>query len=180
VRHAVPMLSIRTETDAGPGGATAFDLRVRRELKLAADDPPVEYNAELKFDGIAMSLRYEAGVLARAATRGDGEVGEDVTPNVRTIRAIPLRLLGAAPAVLEVRGEVFMRRDEFERLNERQRAEGGKVFVNPRNATAGFVRQLDPRVTAMRPLSFFAYGVGEVAGWALPGSQSGLEGKCRI
>ncbi|MFY8121915.1 MAG: NAD-dependent DNA ligase LigA [Burkholderiaceae bacterium] len=174
VRHAVPMLSIRTETDAGPGGATGFDARVRRELKLGADDPPVDYNAELKFDGIAMSLRYEAGVLVRAATRGDGEVGEDVTPNVRTIRAIPLRLLGAAPAVLEVRGEVFMRRDEFEHLNERQRAEGGKVFVNPRNATAGFVRQLDPRVTATRPLSFFAYGVGELAGWVLPGSQSEL------
>ncbi len=178
VRHAVPMLSIRTETDSGAGGAINFDARVRRELKLAETDAPVDYNAELKFDGIAMSLRYEDGVLVRAATRGDGEVGEDVTPNVRTIRAIPLRLrvshTTAAPAVLEVRGEVFMRRDEFEKLNARQRDAGEKVFVNPRNATAGFVRQLDPRVTATRPLSFYAYGIGEVVGWTLPPTQSGL------
>lgn len=174
VRHAVPMLSIRTETDAGPGGAIAFDARVRRELKLGPDDPPVEYNAELKFDGIAISLRYEHGVLVRAATRGDGEVGEDVTPNLRTIRSVPLRLLGAAPPVLEVRGEVFMRRDDFERLNERQRAAGEKVFVNPRNATAGFVRQLDAGVTASRPLSFTAYGIGESAGWAVPATHSAV------
>ncbi|MFN9030896.1 MAG: NAD-dependent DNA ligase LigA [Betaproteobacteria bacterium] len=177
VRHAVPMLSIRTETDAGPVGAINFDARVRRELKLAEVEPPVDYNAELKFDGIAMSLRYEAGVLVRAATRGDGEVGEDVTPNVRTIRAVPLKLRGNAPEVLEVRGEVFMRRDEFERLNARQREAGEKVFVNPRNATAGFVRQLDPSITATRPLSFYAYGIGEVignSGWALPATQSAL------
>jgi DNA ligase (NAD+) len=178
VRHAVPMLSIRTETDAGAGGAINFDARVRRELKLGEADGAIAYNAELKFDGIAMSLRYEAGVLVRAATRGDGEVGEDVTPNVRTIRAIPLRLRvekgTAAPAVLEVRGEVFMRRDEFEKLNARQRDAGEKVFVNPRNATAGFVRQLDPRVTATRPLSFYAYGIGEVVGWSLPATQSAL------
>jgi DNA ligase (NAD+) len=124
-----------------------------------------------------MSLRYEAGVLVRAATRGDGEVGEDVTPNVRTIRAVPLKLRGNAPEVLEVRGEVFMRRDEFERLNARQREAGEKVFVNPRNATAGFVRQLDPSITATRPLSFYAYGIGEVignSGWALPATQSAL------
>jgi DNA ligase (NAD+) len=178
VRHAVPMLSIRTETDAGSGGAINFDARVRRELKLGESEPPVDYNAELKFDGIAMSLRYEAGVLVRAATRGDGEVGEDVTPNVRTIRAIPLKLRAdaghAAPPVLEVRGEVFMRRDEFEQLNARQREAGEKVFVNPRNATAGFVRQLDPRITATRPLSFYAYGIGEVSGWTLPPSQAAL------
>ena len=174
VRHAVPMLSIRTETDAGPGGAINFDARVRRELKLGESEAPVDYNAELKFDGIAMSLRYEAGVLVRAATRGDGEVGEDVTPNVRTIRAIPLRLRGDPPEVLEVRGEVFMRRDEFEKLNTRQREAGDKVFVNPRNATAGFVRQLDPRITATRPLSFYAYGIGEVRGWPLPATQSAL------
>jgi DNA ligase (NAD+) len=175
VRHAVPMLSIRTETDAGEGGALAFDARIRRELKLGPDDPAVEYAAELKFDGIAISLRYETGVLVRAATRGDGEVGEDVTPNVRTIRSIPLRLRTRdAPAVLEVRGEVFMRRDEFERLNERQRAADEKVFVNPRNATAGFVRQLDSTVTASRPLSFYAYGLGEVDGWELPQTQSAI------
>ncbi len=175
VRHAVAMLSIRTETDSGPGGAAAFDGRIRRELGLAPEEAPIEYNAELKFDGIAINLRYEDGVLMRAATRGDGEVGEDVTPNARTIRSVPLRLAGDAwPSVLEVRGEVFMRRDEFEKLNERQRAAGEKVFVNPRNAAAGFVRQLDARVTASRPLSFYAYGVGEVAGWETPPTQSGI------
>ncbi len=173
VRHAVPMLSIQTETDSGPGGALAFDMRIRRKLGLGADDPPVEYAAELKFDGIAISLRYEHGVLARAATRGDGETGEDVTPNLRTVRSVPLRLSGAqVPPLLEVRGEVFMRRDAFEKLNERQRQAGDKVFVNPRNAAAGFVRQLDPAVTASRPLAFFAYGVGEVAGWELPPTHS--------
>jgi DNA ligase (NAD+) len=169
VVHAVPMLSIRTETDSGPAGAVAFDQRIRRELKLAPDDPPIEYSAELKFDGIAISLRYEKGSLVRAATRGDGRVGEDVTPNVRTIRSVPLRLKASQPpAVLEVRGEVFMKRADFEQLNERQRAAGEKVFVNPRNAAAGFVRQLDSRITASRPLSFYAYGFGEVAGWKLP------------
>ena len=175
VRHAVPMLSIHTETDSGPGGAIAFDARVRRKLGLSDDDPPVEYAAELKFDGIAISLRYEDGLLTRAATRGDGETGEDVTPNVRTIRSVPLRLRGAQPPpLLEVRGEVFMRRDAFEQLNERQRAAGEKVFVNPRNAAAGFVRQLDPAVTASRPLSFFAYGIGETAGWTAPPTHSAL------
>ena len=169
VRHAVPMLSIHTETDSGPGGAIAFDARIRRKLGVGDGDPPIEYVAELKFDGVAISLRYEHGLLARAATRGDGETGEDVTPNLRTIRSVPLRLATAvAPPVLEVRGEVFMRRDAFEMLNERQRAAGEKVFVNPRNATAGFVRQLDATVTASRPLTFCAYGLGEVVGWPLP------------
>ncbi len=173
VRHAVPMLSIRTETDASPAGADAFDARIRRELELTPEDAPVEYAAELKFDGLALNLRYEHGVLVQAATRGDGEVGEDVTPNVRTIRAIPLRLqLDPAPPVLEVRGEVFMRRADFERLNERQRAAGEKIYVNPRNAASGFLRQLDPGITAQRPLSFYAYGLGEVHGWALPASHS--------
>jgi len=175
VEHAVPMLSIRTETDSGPEGAVAFDQRMRRELKLGQDDPAVEYNAELKFDGIAISLRYEHGLLARAATRGDGQVGEDVTPNVRTIRSVPLRLKSATPpAVLEVRGEVFMKRADFEALNERQRAAGEKVFVNPRNAAAGFVRQLDSRITATRPLSVYAYGFGEVSGWKQPQKQSAV------
>ena len=174
VRHAVPMLSIRTETDSGPSGAHAFDARIRRELKLGPDDPPVEYAAELKFDGLAVSLRYEHGLLVRAATRGDGEVGEDVTPNVRTIRSIPLRLQGVAAAVLEVRGEVFMRRDEFERLNERRRAADEKVFVNPRNAAAGFLRQLDSRITASRNLSFYCYGLGEIDGWVVPPTHGGV------
>jgi DNA ligase (NAD+) len=174
VRHPLPMLSIRTETDAGPNGARAFDARIRRELGLGDGDPPVEYAAELKFDGLAISLRYEDGVLVRAATRGDGEEGEDVTPNARTIRAVPLRLAGVESRVLEVRGEVFMRRREFERLNERQREAGEKVFVNPRNAASGFLRQLDAKQTASRPLSFYAYGVGEVAGWELPATHSAL------
>ena len=174
VRHAVPMLSIRTETDTEASGAAAFDARVRRELKLAESDPPVDYLAELKFDGLAMSLRYEQGVLVRAATRGDGETGEDVTHNVRTIGQIPLRLPPDVPHVLEVRGEVYMRRDQFEALNERQRekiaggAKGEKTFVNPRNAAAGAVRQLDSRIASERPLSFFAYSWGEVEGDAQP------------
>lgn len=174
VRHAVPMLSIRTETDTEATGAEAFDARVRRELGLAAEDPPIEYAAELKFDGLALNLRYEHGVLVRAATRGDGEVGEDVTQNIRTIGQVPLRLKGVAPAVLEVRGEVYMRRDDFEQLNDRQRAKGDKTFVNPRNAAAGAVRQLDPAIAAQRPLSFFAYGLGQVDGWAVPATHSGI------
>jgi DNA ligase (NAD+) len=140
VRHAVPMLSIRTETDTESTGAQAFDTRVRKELELTQADAPVEYVAELKFDGLAMSLRYEQGVLVQAATRGDGEFGEDVTQNIRTIGQIPLKI-GASvrrsdrpspspdeetslevPAVMEVRGEVYMRRDDFEALNEKQRA----------------------------------------------------------
>ncbi len=162
------MLSIRTETDTEDSGAAKFDARIRRELDLAPQDPPVEYAAELKFDGLAISLRYEAGELVRAATRGDGEVGEEVTANVRTIRSIPLRLKGEAPAVLEARGEIFMTRAAFERLNRRQIEAGGKAYINPRNTAAGAVRQLDPKVTARRPLSFYAYGVGVVRGMRLP------------
>jgi DNA ligase (NAD+) len=172
VRHRVPMLSIRTETDTTEAGARAFDARVRRELELGEGDPAVEYAAELKFDGLAINLRYEDGVLVQAATRGDGETGEDVTQNIRTIQQIPLRLQGGAPPVLEVRGEVYLRRDDFERLNERQRDKGEKTFVNPRNAAAGAVRQLDPAIAAQRPLSFFAYGLGEVRGWDLPPTHS--------
>ena len=193
VRHAAPMLSIRTETDTTPAGAEKFDEQVRnylaseqRRIGLKANDPrhraeplgpiaqavlagaPVAYVAEPKFDGLAISLRYENGVLVQAATRGDGETGEDVTQNIRTLRQIPLRLSGDAPPVLEVRGEVYMRRDDFEALNERMRArmaagdKAAKTFVNPRNAAAGAVRQLDPAIAAERPLSFFAYGLGEV------------------
>jgi DNA ligase (NAD+) len=192
VRHKVPMLSIRTETDIEATGARNFDARVRRELGLAESDGPIEYVAELKFDGLAINLRYERGVLVQAATRGDGEVGEDVTQNIRTIGQIPLRLhphsgalpqgegeRGGAtrsraaipvPPVLEVRGEVYMRRDDFERMNESQRqkiaqgAKNEKTFVNPRNAAAGAVRQLDPAIARQRPLSFFAYGWGEIVG----------------
>jgi len=180
VRHAVPMLSIETETDTSAAGAEKFDARVRANLGLAADAPPVEYGAELKFDGLAINLRYEHGVLLQATTRGDGETGEDVTHNVRTIGQIPLRLRGVDAPVLEVRGEVYIRRDAFERLNERQReliAQGAKhekTFVNPRNAAAGAVRQLDARITARRPLSFFGYGLGEVSGWDVPGTHSAL------
>ena len=162
VRHAVPMLSIRTETDIEASGAQNFDTRVRRELGLDESAPAVEYVAEPKFDGLAMSLRYEHGVLVQAATRGDGEMGEDVTQNIRTIGQIPLRLPAGVPGVLEVRGEVYMRRDDFERLNAQQRERGQKTFVNTRNAAAGAVRQLDPSIAAQRPLSFFAYGLGEI------------------
>ena len=163
VKHVVPMLSIRTETDTEASGAEAFDTRIRKELALTEADPLVDYVAELKFDGLAMSLRYENGVLVQAATRGDGEMGEEVTQNIRTIGQIPLRLPSDAPKVLEVRGEVYMARGDFEALNERQRAriaageKGEKTFVNPRNAAAGAVRQLDPTIAAQRPLSFFAY-----------------------
>jgi len=173
VRHVVPMLSIRTETDTESSGALAFDARVRRELKLGEKGPPVEYAAELKFDGLAINLRYENGVLVRAVTRGDGETGEDVTENVRTVGSIPLRLhVAEPPSVLEVRGEIFMKRADFERFNARALAAGEKTLVNPRNAAAGSIRQLDSRMAANRPLSFFAYGLGEVQGWALPATHS--------
>ena len=183
VRHAVPMLSIRTETDTEATGASTFDARVRRELALAEDAPALRYACELKFDGLAINLRYVDGVLVQAATRGDGETGEDVTQNIRTIGQIPLRLrdgAGGLPAVLEVRGEVYMRRDAFDRLNERQREriargdKGERTYVNPRNAAAGAVRQHDPALAAERPLSFYAYGLGEVQGWALPATHSGV------
>jgi DNA ligase (NAD+) len=187
------MLSIRTETDTESSGAKNFDTRIRKELKLIESDAAVEYVAELKFDGLAMSLRYEEGVLVQAATRGDGETGEEVTQNIRTIYQIPLKLkmnkastssartdfeqigdlFSVQPepvegsSIIEVRGEVYMRRDSFEQLNERQRAKiaagakGEKTFVNPRNAAAGAVRQLDSRIAADRPLSFFAYSVAQ-------------------
>ncbi|MBS0354358.1 MAG: NAD-dependent DNA ligase LigA [Proteobacteria bacterium] len=174
VAHVMPMLSIRTETDTTDQGAVNFDQRVRRALGLDEQAPPVVYAAELKFDGLAISLRYEDGVLVQAATRGDGSTGEDVTRNVRTVRQIPLRLKGEVPPVLEVRGEIYMRRDEFERFNARQEAAGQKVFVNPRNAAAGSLRQLDPNITAQRPLSFFAYGLGDVQGWAQPDTHCGV------
>lgn len=178
VRHAVPMLSIRTETDTEATGAENFDARVRRELEREPDDPPIEYACELKFDGLAVNLRYEQGVLVQAATRGDGQTGEDVTHNIRTIKRIPLRLNNSQAAVLEVRGEVYIRRDDFEKLNDRQReliaagAKNEKTFINPRNTAAGAIRQLDPAIAAKRPLNFFAYGLGEVKGWNVPATHS--------
>jgi DNA ligase (NAD+) len=175
VRHAVRMLSIRTETNTAAEAALEFDARIRRELGLDDEAPPVGYMAELKFDGLAINLRYEEGRLAVASTRGDGEVGEDVTRNIRTIGVIPPRLnTPRPPAVLDVRGEVYMTRADFARLNARQHERGQKAFINPRNTAAGAVRQLDPAMTAERPLHFFAYGIGEVRQWSLPESQHAL------
>ncbi|CAB3708211.1 MAG: NAD-dependent DNA ligase LigA [Achromobacter sp.] len=173
VRHAVPMLSLGNAFDKED--VVAFDRRVTDTLRgagLLGPAQQAEYFCELKLDGLAISLRYEDGRLVQAATRGDGQTGEDVTSNIRTIKAIPLQLTGPAPKVLEVRGEVLMNRADFEKLNAAQAKRDEKVFVNPRNAAAGSLRQLDPRITAKRPLRFFAYGWGEVQG--LPGSQSGL------
>ena len=167
VRHALPMLSLQNAFDDDE--VRAFDRRVRDAADEAGlDVGALRYCAELKFDGLAISLRYEDGRFVRGATRGDGAVGEDVTANLRTVRAIPLRLRGAAPRVLEVRGEVLMFRREFEAMNAAQLARDEKTFVNPRNAAAGSLRQLDPKLTAQRPLRFFAYGLGEVVDDAAP------------
>ena len=208
VVHRVPMLSLANAFDGGE--VRAFDRRIRERLgaqqgsgaeegsgarqssgaqQSSAEEggePEVEYTGEVKIDGVAISLVYEGGRLVRGATRGDGARGEDVTANVRTIRAVPLRLLGGAlPARLEVRGEVFMPRAGFERMNDVQRERGERTYVNPRNAAAGALRQLDPAMTASRPLSLYCHGMGEVsddaalpprhsdvldtlAGWGLP------------
>jgi DNA ligase (NAD+) len=172
VRHAIPMLSLGN--GFSDEDIIAFDKRVTDGLELPAGSP-VEYAAELKFDGLAISLRYENGRLVQAATRGDGSNGENVTENIRTVRAIPLTLhTDTPPAVLEVRGEVLMYKADFERLNQRQRAAGLKEFANPRNAAAGSLRQLDSRITASRALRFFAYGIGVLEGAAMPPSHSAL------
>lgn len=164
VRHEVPMLSLDNVFDEA--GYLAFNKRVQDRLKSSDE---ITFCCELKLDGLAVSLLYEDGLLVRAATRGDGTTGENITANVRTIRAIPLRLKGDnIPARLEVRGEVFMNQAGFEKLNEEARRTGGKVFANPRNAAAGSLRQLDPRITARRPLTFFCYGFGLVEGGELP------------
>ena len=156
VKHVVPMLSLNNALEDKE--AEAFDKRCREGLNLSA----VEYAAELKFDGLALSLRYENGLLTQAATRGDGYSGEDVTANIRTIKAIPLKLKGAShPQVLDVRGEVFMSHKDFESLNQAAINKSEKTFANPRNAAAGSLRQLDPRITAQRTLSFYAYGIGQ-------------------
>lgn len=170
VRHAVPMLSLNNAFDEGD--ITGFDRRVREGLQIEGE---VEYSTELKFDGLAISLRYENGTLVQAATRGDGATGENVTANIRTVRAVPLRLHTThPPAVLDVRGEVLMYKSDFEKLNARQREAGQKEFANPRNAAAGSLRQLDPRITAQRTLRFFAYGVGLLEGAEMPDSHSSL------
>lgn len=163
VRHAVRMLSLGNAFSAED--IHAFDRRVADTLRSAGmlgATTLVEYAAECKFDGLAINLRYEQGRLVQAATRGDGQTGEDVTSNIRTLRSVPLRLADQAPRILEVRGEVLMNRADFERLNQTQQARGEKIFVNPRNAAAGSLRQLDPRITATRPLRFMAYGWGEI------------------
>lgn len=162
ITHARPMLSIRTETDYTAKGAVDFDARVRRELELSQSAPAIEYDCELKFDGLAVNIRYEDGVMVLASTRGDGFVGEDVTANVRTIRTLPLKVSGL-PKIFEVRGEAIMHKSDFQRLNEEQEKKGEKRFANARNAAAGCLRQLDPSVTAQRRLSFYAYGFGEVS-----------------
>lgn len=174
VRHARPMLSLNNAMDEAE--LADFDRRAREALGENA----LAYHAEAKIDGLAISLRYENGVLVRAATRGDGERGEDVTANVRTIACIPLRLMSTdRPAVLDVRGEIYMPRRGLRELNERLLAAGEKPFANPRNAAAGSLRQLDPRITATRPLSFFAYGWGELDGTSAPKTHSEMLARLR-
>jgi DNA ligase (NAD+) len=170
VRHAVPMLSLGNAF--ADEDVTDFVERIRRFLRLDADTP-LAFTAEPKIDGLSCSLRYEGGRLVNAATRGDGTEGEDVTANIRTLDDIPEQMRGHAPAVCEVRGEVYMRHGDFLALNKRQEADGKPLFANPRNSAAGSLRQLDPAITASRPLRFFAYAWGEMS--AMPEStQSGM------
>ena len=169
VVHRVPMLSL--DNAFSEEDARNFDRRVRERLKSSA---PIAYMGEPKLDGLAVSLTYRAGRLERAATRGDGVRGEDVTANVRAIRSVPLELRGEPPALVEARGEVFMPLAGFERMNREARERGEKVFVNPRNAAAGALRQLDARITATRPLDMFFYALGALEGATLPTAQSGL------
>src|SRR6476646_2757107 len=171
VRHAVPMLSLDNafaETDV-----VDFVARIRRFLRLG-DDDSIAFSAEPKIDGLSMSLRYEGGELVTAATRGDGAVGEDVTANIRTLEDVPKKLKGRnVPAICEVRGEVYMTKHAFLALNERQKQAGDTIFANPRNSAAGSLRQKDPKVTASRPLGFFAYAWGEMS--VMPANtQSGM------
>lgn len=175
VIHAVPMLSL--DNAFADAELLDFDQRVRNRLEIEAE---VEYAAEPKLDGLAVSIRYEKGRLTTGATRGDGVRGEDITHNIRTIASIPLRLRGKnLPEVLDVRGEVFMPKTGFAELNRRISAEGGKPFVNPRNAAAGSLRQLDPSITAQRPLDIFFYGVGYAEGWQLPDTHADVLARLR-
>src|SRR5688572_20833763 len=174
VRHEIPMLSLANAFSDEEVG----DFVRRIEQRQDTTDPL--FSVEPKFDGLAISLRYEQGLFVRGATRGDGEQGEDVSANLRTIRSIPLRLRGERfPAVLEVRGEVYMPRAAFEAWNERARRDGGKVLANPRNGAAGSLRQLDARITAQRPLAFYAYALGLVEGAKLPPTHSGTLARLR-
>lgn len=168
VTHALPMLSLDNVFDAAE--FNAFDQRVRDWINSTETQT---YAAEPKLDGLAISIRYEQGVLVQAATRGDGAVGEDVTVNVRTIPTVPLKLLGdSIPNVVEIRGEIFMPKEGFDQLNQAQIAADKKPFVNPRNAAAGALRQLDSKITASRPLAIYCYGIGEVIGMTAPESHS--------
>src|SRR5690242_8832705 len=161
VRHRIPMLSL--DNAFSDEDVRDFADRIRRFLRLS-DDEPLAFTAEPKIDGLSMSLRYVDGELVTAATRGDGTEGEDVTANIRTLKAIPHKLKGRKiPGICEVRGEVYMTKADFLKLNERQQEAGGKLFVNPRNSAAGSLRQKDPSVTASRPLGFFAYAWGEIS-----------------
>ena len=167
VRHEIPMLSLANAFEEQE--VSDFDRRARERLGVDV----IEYVAEPKLDGLAVSLLYDEGSLVRGATRGDGTTGEDVTQNVRTIKSIPLRLYGKGfPALLEVRGEVYMSHQGFAALNRQQTAAEAKTFANPRNAAAGSLRQLDPRITASRPLEMYCYGIGRVEGGALPSKHS--------
>ncbi|WP_445082798.1 NAD-dependent DNA ligase LigA [Candidatus Vallotiella sp. (ex Adelges kitamiensis)] len=173
VIHDVPMLSLNNGFE--DSDVIAFDKRVSDALQHS----DVEYACELKFDGLAVSLRYEDGRFVEASTRGDGKIGEDVTANVRTIRSLPLILVGdTVPRLIDVRGEVLMFKLDFERLNERQRMAGQREFANPRNAAAGSLRQLDSRISAKRPLSFFMYGIGVLEGASMPDTHSALLDWC--
>src|SRR5580700_3524497 len=169
VTHRVPMLSLRNAFSAEEVGD--FDRRVRERLGVSSD---IDYMAEPKLDGLAVTLSYQEGRLVRAATRGDGATGEDVTANVRTIRSVPLLLQGRAPRLFEARGEVFMPLAGFCAMNESARERGEKLFVNPRNAAAGALRQLDAQVTAKRPLEVIFYAAGAIEGAAVPARQSEL------
>src|SRR6202035_2764958 len=171
VRHAVPMLSL--DNAFAEEDVVDFVGRIRRFLRLA-DDDDLDFSAEPKIDGLSMSLRYEGGELVTAATRGDGAEGEDVTANIRTLQDVPKKLKGRnVPELCEVRGEVYMTKKGFLALNERQKAEGGTIFVNPRNSAAGSLRQKDPSITASRPLGFFAYSWGEMSAMPMD-TQSGM------
>src|SRR3954463_4420439 len=171
VRHAIPMLSL--DNAFAEEDVVDFVGRIRRFLKLG-DDDRIDFSAEPKIDGLSMSLRYEGGELVTAATRGDGAEGEDVTANIRTLQDVPKKLKGrSVPEICEVRGEVYMTKQAFLALNERQKAAGDTIFANPRNSAAGSLRQKDPSITASRPLGFFAYAWGEMS--AMPEqTQSGM------
>ncbi|MFM8501742.1 MAG: NAD-dependent DNA ligase LigA, partial [Fluviibacter sp.] len=174
VTHQTPMLSINNAFSVEE--VEAFDRRCRETLGLSDTAPPIAYACEPKFDGLAISLVYEHGVFKQGATRGDGTTGENVTLNLKTIRSIPLRLdkQPVPEGRFEVRGEVLIRRADFSRLNAAQESAGEKLFANPRNAAAGSLRQLDSSITAQRPLTFFAYGIGEADNIAIPETQSGV------